>query len=172
MAECNLTELLREGACYVGLPLNQLKAIQLQLLCNLLGDGTFLGPVGPTGATGPTGADGPIGATGADGDPWVPTHDTLVYGATVTPDFAANDYMTVTLTGDIDFTASANRAAGKSKVIRVLCDGSDRTLAFNASWTFIGSAPANIVASKVGILTLTCFGANEADIVAVWAVEA
>jgi len=118
---------------------------------------------------GPTGA---AGADGADGAAWSPTHSTLTYAATVTPDFTGDDYKTVTLTGDIDFTASSNRAAGRSVVIRVVGDGSQRTLAFNASWTFLGTKPATLAANKDAVLSLTAFGANESDVVACWGVEA
>lgn len=133
-----------------------------------------LGPVGPAGAVGPAGpagANGTNGTNGADGPAWSPTHSTLTYGATVTPDFTGDDYKTVTLAGNIDFTASSNRAAGRSVVIRVIGDGSDRTLAFNASWKFYGSVPTTLAASKEGCLSLTCFGTNETDVRAVWAVE-
>lgn len=138
------------------------------------GDQGDPGPQGDPGGTGPkgdTGETGATGATGPAGPAWSPTHSALVYGATVTPDFGGDDYKTVTLTGSIEFTASANRAAGRSAVIRVVGDVSQRTVAFNASWRFVGAKPTTLAANKVAVLSLTAFGANETDIVAAWAVE-
>lgn len=130
------------------------------------------GANGTNGVDGNDGAPGAPGAAGAAGPAWSPSHSTLTYGASVTVDFDVDDYRTVTLTGDINFADSANRAAGKSCVVRVLTDGSPRALAFNAGWVFLGTAPTTQAASKTGILTLTCFGADESDIVAAYSVEA
>lgn len=129
------------------------------------------GDKGDAGDAGPAGATGPKGDIGDTGPAWSPTHSVLAYGATVTPDFDGDDYRTVTLAGNIDFTASANRGAGKSVVIRVIGDASERTLAFNASWKFYGAKPATLAANKEAVLSLSCFGANETDVRAAWAVE-
>lgn len=154
MATCDIEQLLNDGRCYLQLTEAQQRAAQLQLLCDILGDGTFLGP---KGATGPA---------------WAPTHASLAYAAAVTPDFDEDYFRTISLTGDIDFTASTNRLAGAQLVIRVLSDAVIRNLTFNANWIFVGAKPATIAALKTGVLTLTCYGANESDIVANWLVEA
>ena len=61
---------------------------------------------------------------------------------------------------------------GACMVVRIVCDGTLRTLGWPAGWKGVGSAaPANIAASKTGLLRLWCFGTNEADVVAQWAVE-
>jgi hypothetical protein len=129
------------------------------------------GDKGDTGDPGPAGAKGDKGDTGDTGPTWSPTHSTLAYGGTVTPDFTGDDYKTVTLAGNIEFAASSNRAAGRSVVIRVVGDGSQRAVAFNASWRFVGAKPTTLAASKIAVLSLTAFGADETDVVAAWGVE-
>jgi hypothetical protein len=86
-------------------------------------------------------------------------------------DFTGDDYKTCTLTGDIDFTDSSNRAAGRSVVVRVVCDGSIRNVTFNANWKFVGAKPTTLAANKIAVLSLTAFDANETGVVAVWAAE-
>jgi len=95
--------------------------------------------------------------------------NTTTYAATTTIDLTKN-LQTVSLTGNVTFETS-NRTAGKYATIRVVCDGTLRTLTFPA-WKFVGTvAPANIVASKVALLTLVCFGTAETDIIASWVSE-
>jgi hypothetical protein len=130
------------------------------------------GAQGTQGIQGIQGIAGTNGTNGAQGPAWSPTHSTLNYNATVTPDFTGDDYKTVTLAGDIDFNASANRADGSSVVIFVLCDGTQRNLAFHASWKFLCTKPTTIAINKEGVLTLTCKGGTaETDVRAVWSVE-
>jgi hypothetical protein len=115
------------------------------------------------------GAQGPAGPTGPE---WSPTHSALAYSATVTPDFLGDNYKTVALSGNIDFTASSNRIDGGSVVIFVQCDGTPRNLVFNVGWKFFGAKPATIAAGKEGRLTITCKGGTaETDIRAEWVVE-
>lgn len=98
------------------------------------------------------------------------THSTLTYAATTNIDMDTDGFQTVTLTGDITFTTS-NRAAGRSKTIRIVGDSSLRTFTF-PSWTFIGAAaPASLEANKDAVLTITAFGTADTDIIAAYAVE-
>lgn len=98
------------------------------------------------------------------------THSTLTYAATTDIDMDTDGFQTVTLTGDITFTTS-NRAAGRSKTIRIVGDSSLRTFTFPA-WTFIGAtAPASLEANKDAVLTITAFGTADTDIIAAYAVE-
>jgi len=126
------------------------------------------GPAGAVGATGATGATGPQGPTGPAGSS---SHSVLTYSATTDIDFSLDDYRTLSLTGNVTFTTS-NRSAPLTVSIRIIADGTPRTFTFPAGWTFVGGiAPASIAASKVGILTMTCFGVNDSDIVAAYAVQ-
>jgi hypothetical protein len=98
------------------------------------------------------------------------THSTLTYAATTDIDLDTDGFQTVTLTGNITFTTS-NRAAGRSKTIRIVGDSSLRTFTF-PGWTFVGAAaPASLAANKDAILTITAFGTADTDIVAAYAVE-
>lgn len=97
------------------------------------------------------------------------TSETTTYAATTNLDLTKG-LQTVTLTGDVTFTTS-NKAAGVYLTVRVVGDGSNRTLAFPA-WKFVGTvAPTTLVANKVAILTLICFGTADTDIVASWVSE-
>jgi hypothetical protein len=99
------------------------------------------------------------------------THSTLTYGASVALDFDGNGFQTCSLTGDITFTTS-NLAAGRSKTIRIVGDGSLRSFTFPGGWTFVGAAaPASLAANKVAVLTLTSFGTTDADVVAAYSAE-
>lgn len=98
------------------------------------------------------------------------TQSSLTYAATTDLDFAGIGARALNLTGNITFTTS-NRAAGRMLKVKILADGSTRTFTF-PSWKWVGSAaPANIAASKTMILSLECWGSNDTDIVAAYAVE-
>jgi len=94
---------------------------------------------------------------------------TLTYDATTDVDFGLAGCRTLSLTGDVTLTTS-NRAASRTVLLRIIADGSTRTLAF-PSWKWIGAMPTEIAASKTGVLSLTCFGTADTDVVAAFAVE-
>lgn len=99
------------------------------------------------------------------------TNSTLTYGATTTIDLSANGQRTLTLAGDVTF-ATSNRAADLAVTIRIIGDGSSRSLAFPAGWKFVGAAaPTALAAGKVAVLSVVCFGSNDSDVVAAYAVE-
>lgn len=113
---------------------------------------------------------GPTGATGATGPAGTSTHSTLTYAATTNIDFDLADYRSLALTGNVTFTTS-NRAAPKTVTIKILADASIRTFTFPA-WIFVGAAaPASIAANKTAILTVTCFGTADTDIVAAYSAQ-
>ena len=96
----------------------------------------------------------------------------ITYAATVNLDMAAFDgqYRTISLSGNLTL-ATSNRAAGRTLVLRLISDGTQRTLTFPAGWVFVGSRPANISASKSGILSLSFFGTADTDCIAAWGVQ-
>ena len=94
-------------------------------------------------------------------------HDQSVSGTDI--DFNEDEVQTISISVNTTFT-TANRAIGKSKTLKITTDGTLRTLDFPA-WKFVGAKPADQAASKIGILTLTCFGTADTDIVAAYAVE-
>jgi hypothetical protein len=85
-------------------------------------------------------------------------------------DFTSEGYLTHSITGNITYTAS-NYAEGKSLTIRITSDGTTRNLTFPSSWVFVGAKPTSIAASKVAALSVTSFGATEANCVAAYAVQ-
>jgi hypothetical protein len=97
--------------------------------------------------------------------------ETLTYAASVAVDFATAEDKTITLSGNMTLT-SAGLAAGREVSLRIIADGSTRSLSFPSGWTFIGSEPTDIAANKTGVLSLKSYGSTDADIVAAWAVEA
>lgn len=99
------------------------------------------------------------------------THSTLTYAATTDIDFTLADYRSLTLAGNVTFTTS-NRAAPRARLIRIIGDGSSRTLTFPAGWIFTGNiAPTALAANKVAVLSVTCFGAADSDIIAAYSVQ-
>ncbi len=94
-------------------------------------------------------------------------HDTSA--TTNALDFNADQLQFDTIDANTTFTTT-NRAIGRSKTIKLTTDGSTRTFTFPA-WKFVGAEPSDQAANKVGILTLTCFGSADSDIVAAYAVE-
>ena len=114
----------------------------------------------------------PVVSTSTAGLRAATSFSTITYGATVALDFASLDaqYRTISLTGNLELTTS-NLANGRTLVLRLVADGSQRTLSFPTDWKFLGTKPANIAASKVGVLSITAFGATNADAVAAYAVQ-
>ena len=67
---------------------------------------------------------------------------------------------------------TSNRATGRSKTLKMSnTSGSTVDLTFPA-WKFVGAKPTDIAGNKIAILTVTCFGTADTDIVAAYAVEA
>jgi hypothetical protein len=97
----------------------------------------------------------------------------ITYAATIDLDMAALTglFRTISLTGNLTLTSS-NRAAGRTVTLRLICDGTLRNLTVPAGWVFLGTKPANIAASKTGVLSLTWFGTADTDCVAAWGVQA
>jgi hypothetical protein len=96
-------------------------------------------------------------------------HDTSATATTL--DFAQDQLQTISISVNTTF-ATTGVAIGKSKTIKILNNATLHTLAFPAGWKFVGAKPTDIAASKTAILTVTCFGSADADIVAAYAVEA
>lgn len=96
-------------------------------------------------------------------------HDYSVSGTDI--DFDEDQLQTYSMTGNVTFT-SVNEASGKSKTLKITTDGSVRTFSAFPDWKWVGAEPTEQAASKVAILTLTCFGTADTDVIAAYAVEA
>ena len=121
--------------------------------------GTVAGSSGSTGSTGPT------APAYAD---ITPTTGPIVI------DLSAATYQSVSLSGDASFTTS-NRSQVQTVTLRIVnSSGQQRSLTFSASWKWLGtsySPGAQVPDGKVGILSITSYGADETDIVAVYSVQ-
>jgi hypothetical protein len=98
----------------------------------------------------------------------LPTVEDLTYAASIDVDLDGADYQRIALAGDLDFNATLNRpAVGFAKAVAVViqADGSNRNLTFPAAWTVVGAAPATITASKLGVVSITCLGPDETDVI-------
>ena len=92
--------------------------------------------------------------------------------ATSALDFAGDEFQTISISANTTFTGTGY-ATGKKKSLRIICDGTLRTLSFPAGWKFMNNTkPTDIAASKTGVLVLQCYGATESDVVAAYTVEA
>lgn len=100
------------------------------------------------------------------------TLKTVTYASSVALDLDdLEDLKTVALTGNISLTTT-NRAAGRTYVLRIVGDGSSRTITVSSSWAFVGRQPSTntftLGANKTAILVLMCYGTAETDIVAAY----
>jgi hypothetical protein len=94
---------------------------------------------------------------------------TTVTVNTIVLDFTSGGgLLSRTVTGNIDFSVFAYKT-GAERTIRLVGDASTRALTFPAGWSFLGTKPTELVANRVGVLSLRCFGSNEANCVAQWA---
>lgn len=99
------------------------------------------------------------------------TPSAITYAASIALNFDGVAIQTLTLTGDVTLTTS-NRATGKSVLVKLLASGGVRTFTSLPSWVWVGgTAPASLASGKTALLSLTCFGTAETDIVAAYAVE-
>ncbi len=97
--------------------------------------------------------------------------ETLAYAGTVHLDFNSFGGKRLALAGNVSFTSGAF-GFGKEMLVRIVGDTVLRTLTWPAAWKWVGAAaPANIAATKIGLLQLWCFGVSEGDVVARWLVE-
>ena len=89
-----------------------------------------------------------------------------------TVDFDAEPLQKMTTAGTVAPSSSTNRAAGRSVVILIdNSAGAQRSYTLNSSWKFIGEKPSAIASGKVAILSLTCFGTAETDVICSYGVE-
>jgi hypothetical protein len=97
--------------------------------------------------------------------------EALAYATNVSLNFQTFGGKRLTLAGNVTFSATGH-LFGAYMVVRIVCDGTNRTLAFPAGWRFVGAAaPTTINAAKTALLRLWCFGTNDAEVVAQYAVE-
>jgi hypothetical protein len=95
----------------------------------------------------------------------------MIYASNMNINFQSFAGKRVSLAGNVVFSASGY-LFGAYVIVRIVCDGTNRTLGFPSGWKFVGSAaPASINANKTALLQLWSFGTTEADVVAQYIVE-
>jgi len=99
----------------------------------------------------------------------------LAQSGALVADFDDGTVQYFELNGHVTDWTTANRAlaSSSSRETRIVVSpgAGTRNLAFDAGWTFIGSAaPTDIASGKTGMLTLLCIGAGETDVIASWSV--
>lgn len=100
------------------------------------------------------------------------SQELLTYATNVNLNFQSFSGKRLTLAGNVTFSASGH-LFGAYIIVRIVCDGTNRTLIFPAGWKFVGgAAPSSINANKIALLQLWAFGSTDADVVAQYAVEA
>ena len=96
-------------------------------------------------------------------------HDVSAMSGTAI-NFNNDQVETMGFSANLTLTTS-NRAIGRSKTLKMSnTSGSTVNLTFPA-WKFVGTKPTDIEGNKIAILTVTCFGTADTDIVAAYAVE-
>lgn len=119
------------------------------------------------GVEGPTATLSGLKVTG----PTTYPPETITYAASIEYDFNGASVQSTTLTGNVAVT-TANRAAGKTLLLRFIASGAQRDFTWSETYTWVGgTAPANLASGKTALLSLTCFGSADTDIVAAYAVE-
>ncbi len=98
---------------------------------------------------------------------------TLAYAGSVAIDFASSleTFKTIALTGDVTLTSS-NLAAGRMVFVRIVADGTNRTVTMPGGWVFLeADAPFVVQANKTALLQLISFSTTDANVVARFAVS-
>lgn len=86
----------------------------------------------------------------------------LTDGATITPNFAAGNFFSVTLGGNRTLANPTNMVGGQQGVIVITQDGTgNRTLAYGANWKFSGGTP--VLSTAGGAVDLLSFYAESAS---------
>jgi hypothetical protein len=102
---------------------------------------------------------------------WLLLQESLTYASGINLNFQTFGGKRLTLAGNVTFSATGH-LYGAYIVMRIVGDGTNRTLGFPAGWKFVGTAaPATINANKSALLQLWCFGTSDSDVIAQYAVE-
>jgi hypothetical protein len=102
---------------------------------------------------------------------WLLLQESLAYATNVNLNFQSFGGKRLALAGNVTFSASGH-LFGAYIIMRIVCDGTNRTLTFPSNWKFVGGAvPSTINAGKTALLQLWSFGTADAEVVAQYAVE-
>jgi hypothetical protein len=93
---------------------------------------------------------------------------------TIVLDFWGSRFQTTVMTGDGTFV-STDRDIGVAISAKIDSGGTNRNLYFHPDWTFLQTqplVPTPLAAGQLALMSLTAFGPNESDVIAVYAPSA
>jgi hypothetical protein len=90
---------------------------------------------------------------------------------TIVPEFSASNMQTATITGNAILSASNNRQPGATITLRISAYENNMNITWNDQWIFLGSKILVIPTNTYGILSLQCFGFNDSDVIASFALS-
>lgn len=125
------------------------------------------GAAGAPGAPGPAGPAGPTGAAGTPGP--ADTHiSEIIGGAAFVIDFSLAHFRTWDFQGSPTTFSTSNKAATRFALIRILANTitGDHSMIFPVGWKWVNAIPPLMNTIRPAILSLTCFGPLETDVVA------
>jgi hypothetical protein len=97
---------------------------------------------------------------------------TLVnYTSTMSIDFNASLFHSSSISSSVYLTGS-NLGAVKMASIKIFASGSNCEVYYPSSWTWLGTAPSVITASKTAVISLTSYGTTDSQIVGAYATQA
>ena len=98
---------------------------------------------------------------------------TLAYSSTMQLSFvSSNTLQAVTITGPLTLSATGYTVGAQISLAVINGSSSSQTLSVDSGWIFIGNtAPVAIAGGKVGLLSLTPFGAANTSTLAAYAVQ-
>ena len=94
----------------------------------------------------------------------------MPYAPAMTINMAGKKARTIRPTGALTLTAT-NLAAPLDVFLFLRAQSATVALSFPSEWRWMGAAPTQLPANKVGTLLLTCDGPNQSDMLAAWDVE-
>jgi hypothetical protein len=100
----------------------------------------------------------------------IPVDSTLAYAASVAINFAGDEWKTLSLTGDVVFTA-VNLTEGAEVHVHVIADSSDRAIGYPAAWRALNHLPRFVPANSRGVLKLRSRGTADSSVIAEWIPE-
>ena len=98
---------------------------------------------------------------------------TMPMAPTQSIDFNAAMFHSSSITSSVYLTAS-NAGIGKMASFKFNSSasvGAVQTIGYPASWVWLGNAPVALSASKVGVVSLTCYGTSDSDIVGAFSAQ-
>jgi hypothetical protein len=94
----------------------------------------------------------------------------MAFASTTSIDFNAGMFHSSSLSSSVYLTGS-NLGIGKMASIKMAASGSLCNLYYPSQWVWLGPAPTAISASKTAVVSLTCYGSTDNDIVGAFATQ-